>query len=99
MREVVAVGNAHGAELPTDYAERRLALTDDVAPDMTSSMHDLHRGTPLDIRGLSDGVVHLGNTVAAATPLNRAISGVFALFQGGVLAAYETRSTESSGAT
>jgi len=26
MREVVAVGNAHGVDLATDYAERRLAL-------------------------------------------------------------------------
>ena len=61
MREVVAVGNAHGAKLPADYAERRLALADEVAPDMTSSMHhDLQRGRPLEIRWLSGGVVHLG---------------------------------------
>ena len=28
-REVVAVGRAHGIDLPTDYAEQRLVLTDD----------------------------------------------------------------------
>src|SRR5262249_40225374 len=45
MREVVAVARAHGIDLPPDYAEHRLALTDDVAYDMTSSMHhDLQRG-------------------------------------------------------
>src|SRR4029077_18905881 len=64
MREVVAVGNAPSAGAPADYAERRLALADDVAPDMTSSMrHDLQRGRPLEIRWLSGGVVQLGSTV------------------------------------
>src|ERR1700682_152782 len=38
MRGVVAVWNAHGAELPADYAERRLALADDVAAAITSLM-------------------------------------------------------------
>jgi 2-dehydropantoate 2-reductase len=100
MRGVVAVGNAHGEELPTDYAERRLALVDDVAPDMRSSMHhELQRGTPLEIRWLSDGVVHLGNAVGVATPLNRAIADVLALCEAGAPAAYETRSMEGSSAT
>jgi 2-dehydropantoate 2-reductase len=36
MREVVAVGRAHGVDLPEDYAEVRLKLADDVAYDMTS---------------------------------------------------------------
>jgi 2-dehydropantoate 2-reductase len=45
MREVVAVGRAHGVDLAEDYAEVRLQLADDVAYAMTSSMHhDLERG-------------------------------------------------------
>ena len=100
MREVVVVGNAHGADLQADYAERRLALADDVAPDMTSSMHhDLQRSKPLEIRWLSGGVVHLGSAVGIATPLNRAIADVLALYEAGAPAAFETRTMESSGAT
>jgi ketopantoate reductase len=54
MREVVAVGRAHGVALPDDYAELRLKLADDVAADMTSSMHhDLERGNPLEVRWLA----------------------------------------------
>jgi 2-dehydropantoate 2-reductase len=99
MREVVAVGNAHGAELQSDYAERRLALADDVAADMTSSMHhDLQRGRPLEIRWLSGGVVQLGSAVGIATPLNRAIADVLALYEAGAPATLETRAMESSGA-
>jgi len=99
MREVVAVGKAHGAELQEDYAERRLALADDVAADMTSSMHhDLQRGRPLEIRWLSGGVVQLGSAVGITTPLNRAIADVLALYEAGAPATLETRTMESSGA-
>jgi 2-dehydropantoate 2-reductase len=80
MREVVAVGRAHGVDLPEDYAERRLALADDVSPDMTSSMHhDLQRGNRLEVRWLAGGVVELGKQVGVATPLNRAVADILAL--------------------
>jgi 2-dehydropantoate 2-reductase len=52
MREVVAVGRAHGVPLPEDYPGQRLAFADGVAPDMTSSMHhDLECGKPLRCDG------------------------------------------------
>jgi 2-dehydropantoate 2-reductase len=80
MREVVAVGRAHGIDLPEDYAERRLKLADDLAPEMTSSMHhDLERGNRLEVRWLSGGVVELGRGVGVSTPLNRAIADILAL--------------------
>ncbi len=80
MREVVAVGRAHGIDLPEDYAEQRLRLADDLAPDMTSSMHhDLERGNRLEVRWLSGGVVELGRAVKVPTPLNRAIADILAL--------------------
>ena len=80
MREVVAVGRAHGVDLPEDYAEMRLRLADHVAYDMTSSMHhDLERGNPLEVRWLSGGVVELGQRKAVPTPLNRAIADILAL--------------------
>jgi 2-dehydropantoate 2-reductase len=84
MREVVAVGRAHGVDLPEDYAEVRLRLADDVAYDMTSSMHhDLERGNPLEVRWLSGGVVELGREKGVATPLNRAIADILALHAAG----------------
>jgi len=84
MREVVAVARAEGIDLPADYAEQRLALADDVAYDMTSSMHhDLERGNPLEVRWLSGGVVELGAPRAVPTPLNRAIADILALHAAG----------------
>jgi len=84
MREVVSVGRAHGVDLPEDYAELRLRLADDVAYDMTSSMHhDLERGNPLEVRWLSGGVVELGQRRAVPTPLNRAIADILALHASG----------------
>lgn len=80
MREVVAVGRAHGVDLPPDYAERRLPFADGLAHDMTSSMHhDLERGNRLELRWLSGGVVELGAAKAVPTPLNRAIADILAL--------------------
>ena len=84
MREVVAVARAQGIDLPSDYAEQRLALADDVAHDMTSSMHhDLERGNRLEVRWLSGGVVELGEAVGVPTPLNRAIADILALHAAG----------------
>ena len=84
MREVVAVGRAHGVFLDANYAEQRLKLADDVAYDMTSSMHhDLERGNRLEVRWLSGGVVSLGRQVGVPTPLNRAIADILALHADG----------------
>lgn len=84
MREVVAVGRAHGVHLPEDYAEVRLRLADDVAYDTTSSMHhDLERGNRLEVRWLAGAVVELGQRTGVPTPLNRAIADILALHAGG----------------
>jgi 2-dehydropantoate 2-reductase len=84
MREVVAVGRARGVDLPEDYAEKRLALADQVAPDMTSSMHhDLERGHRLEVRWLAGAVVELGAAAGVPTPLNRAVADILALREAG----------------
>jgi 2-dehydropantoate 2-reductase len=86
MREVVAVGRAHGVSLPEDYAEQRLKFTDGVSPKMTSSMHhDLERGTRLEVRWLSGGVVELGKQVDVDTPLNRAVADLLSIHANGSL--------------
>jgi 2-dehydropantoate 2-reductase len=84
MREVVAVGRAHGVALPEDYAEVRMRFADELPADMTASMHhDLEKGNRLEVRWLSGGVVELGKAKGVATPLNRAIADILALHADG----------------
>lgn len=84
MREVVAVGRAHGVGLAEDYAQSRLEFMDGLHADMTSSMHhDLERGSRLEVRWLSGGVVELGQAKGVATPLNRAVADILALHEQG----------------
>ena len=84
MREVVAVGRAHGVPLPEDYAERRLEFADGLSAEMTSSMHhDLERGNRLEVRWLSGGVVELGSSVDVSTSLNRAVAAILSVHANG----------------
>ena len=84
MREVVAVGRAHGVALPEDYAEARLEFADGLPADMTSSMaHDLEGGNPLEVNWLSGGVVKLGKEKGIPTPANGAVCDILALQAGG----------------
>ena len=54
MKEVVAVGRAHGIALPADYAEQRMNFADGLPLDMIASMyHDLQQGKPLELAWLS----------------------------------------------
>jgi 2-dehydropantoate 2-reductase len=84
MKEVVAVGRAHGVALPANFAADRLAFADTVHPDMIASMyHDLQSGKPLELRWLSGGVVDLGASVSVPTPLNRAVRDILILHADG----------------
>jgi 2-dehydropantoate 2-reductase len=84
MREVVAVGRAHGVALPEDYAQVRMKFAEELPADMTASMHhDLEKGNRLEVRWLSGGVVELGKAKGVATPLNRAIADILALHADG----------------
>jgi 2-dehydropantoate 2-reductase len=83
-REVVAVGRAHGVNLPADYAEQRMAFFDSWPAEMTASMHhDLQAGKPLELRWLSGGVVELGAKVGVPTPMNRAVRDILTLHADG----------------
>ncbi len=80
MREVVAVGRAHGIDLDENFAENRLAFCDTLAPEATSSMHgDLNEGHRLEVDWLSGAVVKLAEMVGVQTPLNRAVNDILAL--------------------
>jgi 2-dehydropantoate 2-reductase len=84
MQEVVAVGRAHGVQLPDDYASQRLTFVDTLPAAMTSSMHhDLDRGNRLEVEWLSGGVVQLGKDVGVPTPANRAVWDVLTLHANG----------------
>jgi len=80
MREVVAIGRAHGVHLPEDFAEKRLAFCDSLPPEMDSSMHaDLDNGKRLEVDWLSGAVVELGKAVNVPAPMNRAAQDILAL--------------------
>lgn len=80
MKEVVAVGRAHGVALPEHYADERMKFADTVPADMSSSLaHDLESGNPLEVEWLSGGVVKLGTAVNVPTPANRAVWDILAL--------------------
>ena len=84
MKETVAVGRALGVALPENYAEDRLRFADSVPADMTSSLHhDLEHGNRLEVEWLSGGVVQLGASAGVATPANRAVWDILALYAQG----------------
>jgi 2-dehydropantoate 2-reductase len=84
MREVAAVGRAHGVAIPDNFVEQRLAFADTLHPDMTASMHhDLEQGRPLELQWLSGGVVDLGAKVGVPTPLHRAVRDALILHAAG----------------
>jgi 2-dehydropantoate 2-reductase len=87
MDEVVQVARAQGVRLPADYADDRLAFTDQVAADMTSSMyHDLVRGNRLEVAWLSGDVVERGAALGVPTPCNRAIMDILSVHSEGHVA-------------
>jgi 2-dehydropantoate 2-reductase len=80
MDEVVQVARAQGVALPADYADDRLAFTDQVSADMTSSMHhDLEHGNRLEVAWLSGDVVERGAALGIPTPCNRAIMDILSV--------------------
>jgi 2-dehydropantoate 2-reductase len=84
MREVVAVGRAHGVPLAEDFAEERLAFIDGLPPGMEASMYaDLQRGRRLELPWLSGAVVEIGHAVGVPVPMNRAVNDVLALHANG----------------
>jgi 2-dehydropantoate 2-reductase len=84
-REVVAVGRAHGVNLPADFVEQRIPFFDQWPAAMTTSMHhDLQGGKPLEVRWLAGSVVDLGAKVGVPTPMNRAVRDILTLHADGV---------------
>jgi len=73
MREVEAVGRAHGVALAPDVVEQGMALANSLPPEATSSMHeDLLAGRRLELEFLSGAVVRLGRARGVPTPVHAA---------------------------
>ncbi len=84
LAEVVQVARAQGVPLPADYADQRLAFIDQLAPDVTSSMHrDLEHGHRLEVGWLSGDVVERGARLGVPTPGNRAIADILSIYSAG----------------
>jgi 2-dehydropantoate 2-reductase len=80
MKEVVAVGRAQGVALDPDFAEKRIAHVDGMAPEMRASMAlDLELGRPLELPWLAGAVVDLGAQKGVPTPCCRAVRDILAL--------------------
>jgi 2-dehydropantoate 2-reductase len=74
MQEVVAVAQAKGIALKSEFAEERLAFIDKNAAGFKASMaHDLDRGNRLELDWLAGGVVAMARKLGVATPMNEAI--------------------------
>lgn len=90
LRETIAVGRAHGIDLPDDIeAATRERLR--VAPyDMRTSMqHDLENGRRLELEWLTGLVVRLGERLAVPTPRSRQVYDALSPFAGGASGARE----------
>ena len=84
MREVVAVGRAQGVALDPDFADKRIAHVDGMAPEMRASMAlDLELGRPLELPWLAGAVVDLGAQKGVPTPCCRAVRDILALYVDG----------------
>ena len=82
LREVVAVGRAHGVPLAPGYADDRLAFIDGLPAGMEASMYaDLQRGRRLELPWLSGAVVELGAAHGVEVPLNRAVNDLLAIHE------------------
>ena len=77
MAEVVRVGRARGIRLPAAYADQQLAFIDTLPERMTSSMlHDLLRGSRLELPWLGESVAEMARQVGVPTPVNELLVAV-----------------------
>lgn len=87
MAEGVAVGQARGAPVADDAAERALAWMGAVAeanPDARGSMYfDLLAGKRLELDAINGAVVRMGRQLGIPTPLNALIYGALKPYENG----------------
>jgi 2-dehydropantoate 2-reductase len=84
MQEVVSLGRASGVALPPDFAQDRLAFADTTPPGFKASLlHDLERGSRIELDWLAGKVVELGRRLNIPTPANGAVYAALKLHRQG----------------
>ena len=84
MQETVVVGRASGVALPPDFASDRLAFADTTPPGFKASLlHDLERGSRIELDWLAGKVVELGRRLNIPTPANGAAYAALKLHRQG----------------
>jgi 2-dehydropantoate 2-reductase len=84
MQEVVTVGRAGGVALPSDFAQDRLNFADTTPPGFKASLlHDLERGSRIELDWLAGKVVELGRKLDIPTPANSAVYAALKLHRQG----------------
>jgi 2-dehydropantoate 2-reductase len=75
MHEVAAVANVLGAARGLDV-EKRYAINAELGKFRTSTLQDFEAGRPLELGGLVDAVVEIGDRVGVATPMTAALGAL-----------------------
>lgn len=84
VEEAIAVGNAEGAALPAETAEKTKGMMRNVPAAMKPSMlEDLERGKPLEVPWLSGAIARLGAKHGIPTPTHQFIATALKLDQPG----------------
>ena len=84
LAEALAVAHAKGIALPADFVARTLARTDQLPPQMKSSLlHDLENGRRLELPWLSGAIVRMGQELGVPTPIHAFITTALKLYVGG----------------
>ncbi len=74
MEEIVAVGQAHGAEFVSDVVDVRMATAEADAPGLVSSLQlDFQAGNPLELDDLLGAVVRQGRAKRVPVPASAAL--------------------------
>jgi len=74
LEELAAVGARDGVELPPDIVDRTVKAAEQLAPELTSSLHDdLVRGKKLELEALQGHAVRLGEKYGVPTPMLSAV--------------------------
>jgi len=84
LKETFDIAIAKGVMLKPDLVEKRLAFTDGLPAEMTSSMyHDLHTGKRLELPWLSGAVVDMGRQLSIDTPAHQEFTNTLMPYLGG----------------
>lgn len=74
--EIARVARAHGAQVPSAYAEQQAALYERLPAETTASMHrDLERGDPSELDAQLGAACRYGRQADVATPVLDALHG------------------------